>query len=58
MVAKLLKKVDMIWLGLKMSLELDQHLIAATEYEEKNASKYKTKTKIASGLSENKIKNE
>ena len=56
MVAKLLKKVDMIWLGLKMSLELDQHLIAATEYEEKNASKYKTK--IASGLSENKIKNE
>ena len=25
----------MIWLGLKMSLELDHHLITATEYEEK-----------------------
>ena len=32
----------MIWLGFKMFLELDRHLIGATEYEEKT-HKYKTK---------------
>ena len=46
----------MIWPGLKMFLELDQQLIAATEYEEKSATKYITKTKISSGWSENKKK--
>ena len=41
-----------------MSLELDQHVIAAKEYEEKKANNYITKTKIYSGTHENKTKNE